>query len=263
MYDKMKTTNCLNMQYMILKDLFFDNKIENRYYILCTSNAIDNYYWNTAYLKIKANENILLEIENYFKVKNKKGSIYLGKNDKYYKENKEFLLDNNYILENEDIYMYLENVKTYKLDLNIKIVENENEYNDFMEVLASAHNDIIENPDENIYANTINENYYNIIKNTMSSQKHMNIIAYDGKIPVSVGTFSYINKIGEISNVGTKQGHWNKGYGTQLITFIINKFQDLKGKCLILNTEYKSKNQHFYEKLGFKEMYIMEQYTKN
>ena len=130
--------------------------------------------------------------------------------------------------------MYLENVKTYKLDLNIKIVENENEYNDFMEVLASAHNDIIENPDENIYANTINENYYNIIKNTMSSQKHMNIIAYDGKIPVSVGTFSYINK-----------------------------FQDLKGKCLILNTEYKSKNQHFYEKLGFKEMYIMEQYTKN
>ena len=47
---------------------------------------------------------------------------------------------------------------------DIKIVENEKEYNDFMKVLSSAYNDVIENPDENVYADAVTDCYYNAVK---------------------------------------------------------------------------------------------------
>ena len=149
-----------------------------------------------------------------------------------------------------------------EINTNIKIVENETEYNDYMKVLASAYNDTLENSDENVYADAVTDCYYKAVKNTINSKEHIHIIVYDKNIPVSVATLSYVDGVGGINNVGTAQGYWNKGYGKQLIKFLINKFYELGGKILILSTEYQSKNQLFYERLGFKEKYVMEQYMK-
>ena len=262
MNKEMVASNCLNMQYVLLKGMFFDNKKENDNYILCTSKVMDDYFWNIAYLKNKINNEILKNLENEFKSINRNSSIYLGKDDISYSENKELLLANGYTLNNTDVYMLLE--KPVKIDIttNIKIVENEKEYNDFMKVLSSAYNDVIENADENVYADAVTECYYNAVKNTMNSKEHIHIIVYDKDIPVSVATLNYVNEVGGINNVGTAQGHWNKGYGKQLIIYLINKFQELGGGMLTLSTEYHSKNQQFYEKLGFKEKYEIEQYMK-
>ena len=46
------------------------------------------------------------------------------------------------------------------------------------------------------------------------------------------------------------------------MTYLISKFNELGGEVLTLSTEYHSKNQIFYEKLGFEERYVMEQYMK-
>ena len=131
-----------------------------------------------------------------------------------------------------------------------------------MKVLSSAYNDVIENADENVYADAVTECFYNAVKNTINSKEHIHIIVYDNNIPVSVATLNYVNGIGGINNVGTAQGYWNKGYGKQLMTYLIKKFEELGGGILTLSTEYHSKNQQFYEKLGFKEKYVMEQYMK-
>lgn len=193
---------------------------------------------------------------------NRKSSIYLGRNDISYTENKELLLANGYKLNNTDVYMVLAKTTEININTHIKIIENINEYNDFIKVLSSAYNDAIENADENVYADAVTECYYNAIKNTMNSKEHIHIIVYDNDIPVSVATLSYVNGIGGINNVGTAQGHWNKGYGKQLITYLISKFENMGGEILTLSTEYHSKNQQFYEMLGFKEKYVMEQYMK-
>lgn len=262
MNKEMVAANCLNMQYSLLKGMFFDNKKDTDNYTLCTSKVMDDYFWNIAYLKNRINENNLNNLENEFKNMNRVSSIYLGKNDISYNENKELLLANGYILNNTDVYMTLERATEINIDTHIKIIENEKEYNDFMKVLSSAYNDVIENATENVYADAVTECYYNAVKNTMNSTEHIHIIVYDKDIPVSVATLNYVDRIGGINNVGTAQGHWNKGYGKQLMAYLINKFQNLGGGILTLSTEYHSKNQQFYEKLGFKEKYVMEQYMK-
>lgn len=262
MNKEMTANNCLNMQYVLLKGMFFDDKKETDNYILCTSKVMDDFFWNITYIKNRLDKKMLTDLEAEFKSIHRTSSIYIGTNDKYYNENKQMLLTNGYTLNNTDVYMLLENPVDIDITTDIKIVENEKEYNDFMKVLSSAYNDVIENPDENVYADAVTECYYNAVKNTLNSEEHIHIIVYDNNIPVSVATLNYVNGIAGINNVGTAQGYWNKGYGKQLMTYLIKKFQELGGGLLTLSTEYHSKNQQFYEKLGFKEKYVMEQYMK-
>lgn len=262
MNKEMAASNCLNMQYELLKGMFFDNKKDTEAYILCSSKIIDDYFWNIAYLKNKINKELLVKLENEFKCMNRTPSVYIGRNDMDYNENKKLLLSNEYKLNNTDVYMELQDLKKIEITANIKTIENKQEYDDFMKVLVSAYNDTIESADENVYADAVTDCYYNAIKNTINSKEHLHIIVYDNNIPVSVATLNYINGAGGINNVGTAQGYWNKGYGKQVIAYVINKFEELGGGILTLSTEYQSKNQKFYEKLGFKERYVVEQYMK-
>lgn len=255
--------NCLNFQYILLNDFYFTNNKETDDYLLCYSDVIDDYFWNIAYLKNAYSKDKLEKLESEFKsLNNKPSSVYIGRSDECYENNKHLLLENGYKLNDTDVYMALDRIIPIDINLDIRIVENEKEYNDYMKVLSSAYNDSIENPEENVYADCITEGYYNAIKSTIGDNTHMHIVAYDNEVPVSVATLSYIDGIAGINNVGTAQGFWNKGYGKQVVKYAINKFQELGGTLLTLSTEYHSKNQTIYENLGFKEIFVMEQYMK-
>ena len=258
----MNEKDCLITQYNLLKGLFFDDKYETSDYLLCTSKVIDDHFWNLAYIKNSLNKELLREIENKLALLNRKPCIYIGTKNDNYINNIKVLLNNNYELCDRDTYMVLDNQKDIDIKIDLKIVSNEKEYNDFMKVISSAYNDTKENEDENVYSGSITECYYKAIKDTIGSNNHLHIIAYDNGIPVAGATLNIFNGIFGINNVGTRQGYWNKGYGTQVIGYIINLFNKLNGNTLILSTEFQSKNQLFYEKLGFKVLYVMEQYTK-
>lgn len=258
----MKSNNCLNMQFDLLEGMFFDKKEDNNEYIFCCSETMDDEFWNIVYIKNKLSASLLQEIEDKFKKINRRPSIYISEDDKDYEFNKEVLKNNNYNINNSDVYMKLVKQNKNDININIKVVENEDEYSDFMKVLSSAYNDSIENPEENVYADAVTECYYKAVKNTINTN-HYHIIAYADNIPVSVATLNYVNGVGGINNVGTAQGYWNKGYGKQVLTYLINLFETLGGGTLTLSTEHNSKNQKFYEKLGFQEQYVIEQYLKN
>ena len=53
MKDKYNCSTCLDMQYNLLKGMFFDYKEDTEEYVLCTSKIMDDYFWNLAYLKNK------------------------------------------------------------------------------------------------------------------------------------------------------------------------------------------------------------------
>ncbi len=256
-------STCWSMQYELLNGMFFDSKDETNDYVLCTSKVIKDYFWNMAYLKTKVNENVLSEIENKLKLMNRAPAIYIGRDDKYYLENKSFIQNNGYKSNDTDVIMMLNDYKRIDIDIKIKVAKTDDDYNDFMKVLSSSYNDNIENHDENVYADAITKDYYDAIKNSMNNSKIYHIIGYNSDdIPVSIATLSMLDGVGEINNVGTLQGHWNKGYSKQVIEYLIRLFKENKGEYLFLCTEYHSKNQAYYEKLGFKEKYVMEQYIK-
>lgn len=263
MVRKFNCSNCLSMQYDLLKGMFFDTKEETDDYVLCTSKVMDDFFWNLSYLKTKADDTLIKELENKFKDINRIPCMYIGRDDEYFKENKELLLNMNYQIKDTDVFMILTDYKDVDINLNIKVVETEKEYNDFMKVLSSAYNDNVENASENVYADAVTECYYDAIKNSIDNGKTYHIIGYnEDDNPVSVATLNIVDGIGGINNVGTAQGYWNKGYSKQVLTYLINFFREKGGKDLLLCTEYQSKNQTYYEKLGFKEIYIMEQFVK-
>ena len=175
-------SNGLNFEYILLKGMFFDDRKETDDYLLCYSNVIDDYFWNIATLKTKFNKEKLENLENEFKQINRNPSMYLGKNDINYENNKNLLLENNYKLHDSDVYMELAEDVPIDINLDIKIVDNEKEYNDYMKVLASAYNDSTENPDENVYADSITECYYKAIKNTINDKDRFHIVAYNRDI---------------------------------------------------------------------------------
>ena len=262
MKNKYNCANCLNIQYDLLKGMYFDNIEDNSNYVLCTSNIMDDCFWNLAYIKDELNTNIILEIEEKMKRNNHIPCLYIGRNDKFFVKNKELILNSGYEIKDTDVFMILDNYRNTDININIKIVESEQEYNDFMMVLSSAYNDNIENSNENVYADAVTECYYTAIKNSINSGKTYHIIGYDNDIPVSVATLNILNGVGFINNVGTRQGYWNNGYSKQVLTYLIKLFKEKGGKDLLLCTEYHSKNQSYYENLGFKEIYVMEQYLK-
>lgn len=257
-----KCSNCLDIEYKLLKGMYFDNIEENSNYVLCTSNIMDDYFWNLAYLKTKATDFLIDEIEYKLKKLNRVPALYIGRDDKYYVENKNIIVNKDYKLNDTDVFMILDKYKDVDINIKVKVVESEQEYNDFMKVLSSAYNDNIENSFENVYQDAVTDPYYEAIKKSVSSDKTYHIIGYDNDIPVSVATLNTIDGVGFINNVGTRQGYWNKGYSKQVLMYLIRLFKEKNGKDLLLCTEYQSKNQKYYEKLGFKEIYIMEQYIK-
>lgn len=255
---KINESDCLEMQYQLLNGMYFDNKNNLKDYLLCYSEIMDDYFWNIAYIKTKLDDNVLNDLKDDFRKINRNPSIYIGIDNENYVHNKSFLEANNYKLNNTDVYMILKNANKYEISADIKIVETEKEYNDFMQVLESAFGG--EKTEENSYAGSITDCYYRAIKNTINSDKFHHIILYDNEIPISVATLNYIDGLAGINNVGTAQEYWNKGYGKQLMTYVVNKFEELGGGTLTLSTEHKSKNELFYEKLGFNSKYVMEQY---
>ena len=256
-------SNCLSMQYDLLKDMYFDTKEETEDYVLCTSKVMDDCYWNLAYLKTKANESILSKIENRMKKLNRASCVYIGRDDKYYGDNKEFILNNGYKINDTDVFMILTSYKDTSINIRVKVVETESEYNDFMKVLSSAYNDNIEDSNENVYADAVTKCYYDAVKNSMGSRKTFHIIGYNEEgTPVSVATLNVVNGNGIINNVGTAQGYWNRGYSKQVLSYLVKIFKENNGEYLLLCTEYHTKNQTYYEKLGFEEIYVMEQYIK-
>lgn len=54
MEKSMNTYNCMNMQFELLDGMFFDNREETSYYILCTSKVMDDYFWEYCIFKNKS-----------------------------------------------------------------------------------------------------------------------------------------------------------------------------------------------------------------
>ena len=227
-------STCWNMQYELLNGMFFDTKEETKDYILCTSKVMDDYFWNMAYLKTEANEDIISEIEKKLKIMNRIPAIYIGKDDQYYEDNKKSILNNGYKLNDTDVFMILTDYKNIDINIRIKVVETESEYNDFMQVLASAYNDNIENSNENVYADAVTKCYYDAVKNSMNNGKTFHIIGYnEDNIPVSVATLNIVDGVGGINNVGTAQGFWNRGYSNIAMYGISYKESDILRKTWI------------------------------
>ncbi|MEI6054006.1 MAG: GNAT family N-acetyltransferase [Candidatus Saccharibacteria bacterium] len=179
-----------------------------------------------------------------------------------YEKYKQLLLRNNYKLDDTHAYMVYSRRSEVNIHVTEKVirVKNKDQYNDYMEVLSSAFGGEISA--DNPYAGSINDEYYQAIKDSLNNNDIYHYVLYKDDEPACVATLSTANKTGSINNVGTLKGYQNKGLGKQIMSYMISEFEKLGGKELFLFTEHNSKNEQWYERQSFKTIAIIEQYVK-
>ena len=248
-----------------LSGLYFDNKIKTDNYSIFYSSIISDNFWNIAILNKEeslGNESTLKEIEQNFKQIDRQPCIYIPLLMRNYDSHKQLLISNGYRLDDTHACMFYES-QICSLNVTNKIikVEDENQYVDYMKVTASAFGGEIS--EENPYAGSVTDEYYQAIKASLGNNNINHYVLYQDNEPVCAATLSTTNKYGSINNVGTKKDYQNKGFGKQMISYIINGFNKSGGKELTLATEYNSKNERWYQGQGFKTKFIVEQYVKD
>lgn len=255
----------MQIQYDLLKGLYFDNEIKKDGYDVYKSDIITDNFWNIAVLSkehVFDDESVLIDIEQSFTDIDRKPCIYIPRTINKYAGYKNRLVDSGYAVNDTDAYMvFMDSSKNIEIVDTIEKVKTDKQYDDFMEVMESAYGGEI--TEENPYAGSITKEYYETIKKSLDNNKFSHFVLYKDRKPSSVATLSYKNGYAVINNVGTKKEYQNIGLGKQLMAHCINEFKRLGGGTLFLFTEHKSKNEKWYTKQGFKTMFINEQYIKN
>jgi ribosomal protein S18 acetylase RimI-like enzyme len=254
----------MRIQYDLLEGLYFDNKIIEDGYEIYKSKTISDNFWNIAVLNgecVLNDKSVLAKIERQFNIIDRQPCIYIPRIINKYADYKDYLVDNGYKVNDVDAYMaFVSDNINVEIKNNIKIVQTIEQFNDFMEVMESAYGGEI--TEENPYAGSITNEYYEAIRKSLGNSKFSHLILYKDKKPVSVATLCYENGYGVINNVGTKKEYQNLGLGKQIMKYCVNTFNELGGGTLFLFTEYGSKNEQWYEKQGFKTLFVNEQYIK-
>jgi len=257
----------MNIQYNILRGTAFDSKVSLDGCDIYKSSVVADSFCNFVIINnedIFDKKSALANIEQNFAEINRKPCIYIPRLINKHAEYKSYLINNCYKINDTDVCMTLvapiNNIETPKT-INIIRVSNNEQYNDFMEVLESAYGGeiSIDNP----YAGSITDEYHEAIRLSLGNDKFKHFVLYKDNRPASVATLSYYDSYGIISNVGTKKEFQNHGLGKQIIKHCVDKFNDVDGKSIFLITELDSKNERWYQKLGFEPIFVNEQYIKN
>lgn len=255
----------MRTQYDLLKGLYFDDKIEKDRCSIYKSDIITDNFWNIATLNIENafdDVSILTDIEQQFEKISRKPCIYIPRTMDNYDNHKSYLVNNGYKVNDTDAYMVFVGSNNHvEIIDDIEKVDTNKQYNDFMEVMESAYSGEITK--DNPYAGSITNEYYEAIKKSLGNNHFHHYILYKDGQPASIATLSCNNGHAVINNVGTKKEYQNIGLGKQIIKYCIDESKKLGSETLFLFTEYKSKNEQWYAKQGFKTIFVNEQYLKN
>ncbi|MCL2364868.1 MAG: GNAT family N-acetyltransferase, partial [Defluviitaleaceae bacterium] len=95
------------------------------------------------------------------------------------------------------------------------------------------------------------------------NDKFFNFVCYEGETPVSIASLCFYDGKGGIYSVGTTPSVRGKGFGTVAIKACIDKWRELKGDELFLQTEAGSTAEKWYQRLGFKIQFTGRFYQRN
>lgn len=260
-----KYKSVMRLQFDLLNGLYIDSVIENRDFIVYKSDTINDSFWNVLilndeyFLKEKLSIN---DIENQFKLIDRRPTIYLPTIIDNYDYCRKLLIDNQFRLDDIGSLMISNGCSDGIINTNDIIkVKTIKQYNDFMEVMESAYGGEVTK--ENPYAGSITDEYYMAIRKSLDNNKFSHFVLYLDEKPASIATLSYDCGFGFINNVGTKKEYQNIGLGKQIMKHCLDEFNKLGGGNLYLYTEHDSKNEKWYEKIGYETIFINEQYIKS
>lgn len=247
-------------------NLFFSDVIKSDNYDIYYSDVIEDEYWNYAYLKSGEDlEKTIKEVNSKMKQINRKPVIYITSNimnEKMKQDIKELKLSLVYT----DCWMCLENLnefKTYKSSIDFSIYKvDKNLQNTFVKAVMDGFSG--DNPDDPYdklpegYKISIERSYKN---NWSDNIKIINYLGMKNNEPISTATVIYNQDNAVLYNITTLKDFQRKGFGKQMMYYILNELNKLKIKEICLQTEKGYYTEEVYRKIGFKEKILGKAYV--
>jgi len=254
----------MEWHFSVQNGMYFDKRNETQSYIVFSSNIMTDGSCNYAVLKSSINLKDEIEIiEHEFNNMKRTPCIYLS-NEEHYVQRSSFLEQRGYSILSEESVMLYYKKNTYiklKVNLNTVRVTDAKSANDFIDVFTSAYGG--EKTPESPYGEKLDKTYIDALSRTLNdNQKFFNFVCYEGKIPVSIASLCFDAGKGGIYSVGTTPSVRGKGFGTVAIKACIDKWQELNGSELFLQTETGSTVEKWYQNLGFEIQFIGRLFSK-
>ena len=239
-------------------NLFFSDVIKSDNYDIYYSDVIEDEYWNYAYLKSGVDfERTIKEVALKMKQINRKPVIYITSNimnEKMKQDIKELKLSLVYT----DCWMFLENLnefKTYKNSKDFDIYKVDKRLQDkfIKSVMDGFSGDNPDDPYDKLpegYKISIERSFKN---NWSDSIKIINYLGMKNNEPISTATVIYNQDNAVLYNITTLKDFQRKGFGKQMMYYILNELSKLKIKEVCLQTEKGYYTEEVYRKIGFKE----------
>lgn len=223
-----------------------------------------DYFWNFV---VTDQENLISKynldyIENEFLKNNRIPCIYLIKGYKNYNQNNSMLIQNKYMLKNQQVFMELKENHYPNIPQNLvyKMVDNKLQIKDYMEVFYNVLEKDYSLGKE--FAQNSYDFYKDSIINSIGHYNIKNIIIYEQDEPVCVASLCEGDEYSFIYNLKTKINQQNKGYGKNMMKILIDLFNNSNNKKLLLYTKAGGKNEKWYIKYGFKVIFYADQFLK-
>lgn len=215
-------------------------------------------YWNNALVEKVPTNDQLKEIEQVFARVDRRPTLYFDKTKEDIKKSLEI---HDYHKDHEDAWLFWQNGTAVedRFD-NVRKVESEKDLELFSKIFDVCYQD---NDPQNPYGNQ--REYLPSLKNAWLNN-HFNkldyFIIYNGKAPVGVGSLTYQEGIGYISNIGSIPAVRGKGFGKAITLFCMQQSIAKGNKVHVLATEEGEYPFEFYKRLGFEHIFSAVGYTK-
>lgn len=245
--------NLMEWHFSVQDGMYFDKRNETQSHIVFSSNIVTDGSVNYAILKngISLKDEIEI-IERSFNDMQRSPCIYLS-NDENYDQWSQFLEQRGYSILSEESVMSFDKKNIdikLKVDLNTIRATDAKSARDFIDVFTSAYGG--EKTPESPYGE-LDKTYIDALSRTLNdNDKFFNFVCYEGEMPVSIASLCFYDGKGGIYSVGTTPSARGKGFGTVAIKACIDKWRELKGAELFLQTETGSTVEKWYQSLGFK-----------
>ncbi|GHS94953.1 hypothetical protein FACS1894139_04050 [Planctomycetales bacterium] len=255
--------NLMDWHFYVQQGMYFDKRKQSGGYVIYSSDVINDGFWNYAFLASDANLNdVLTSIEADFKTLDRSACVYLT-DDTSYKERRNLLETNGYSALSEESVMLLGHTAPeihVRTSITVRQVNEAQTASDFLDVFTSAYGG--EKTPEQPYGE-LDKTYIEALSRTFADTvKYYHCVCYEEANPVSIATLCFADGKGGLYNVGTSPDARGKGYGTVATKACIDKWRELNGTELFLQTETGSTVEQWYYKLGFELQFIGRTFSK-
>lgn len=240
--------------FRVQNGMYFDKEYQYKQNHYFCSDIIDDSIWNYGFMETISIEN-LLEFNKFCNSIKRRTSLYIPSSSTEIKD-ESLLQEIGYEApRNESGGLITESWmkfsgKRYSLpaDYDVVSVRTEKQARDFISVFLAAYGG--EKTPEKPYGE-LSPAYLKALTRTFGVQKFHHFVCYNQDVPVAVATLCFYEGQGGLYNVGTDPRFEKKGYGLAVSNACINKWMELGGEELFLQTETGTGIDDWYGRMGF------------